>query len=98
MDEVVVDLEATRRQARALLDVADEVSRVRLPDAAQAVAAAMPGSDSCHQALARANAWGLELQAWVADATRVAETIDACLRDLAATDGSAAQALARLRP
>jgi len=98
MDELVVDLEATRRKARALLDVADEVSRVRLPEAAQAVAAAMPGSDSSRQALALADAWGLELRAWVADATRVAEAIETCLRDFAVTDDRAAQALARMRP
>lgn len=97
MDQVQVDPEATARRARELLDVADEVSRVALPEAAQAVAAAMPGSASSRGATELAEAWADELRSLAVDTTRLAEGIEASLRDLATADSGAADALARLR-
>lgn len=96
MDEVRIDPDATRRQAQALLDVVDEVRRVPLPEAAYAVAAAMPGSASCEQAIALAAAWAEELRNWVADATRACEAIDGCVREFEAVDERVATTLSRL--
>lgn len=95
MGEIVVDPVLARRRARALRDLADEVSRVRLAEAAQAVAAALPGSASSRQATALADAWAGELARWVRDATRVAEAIEECLADFAAVDEQAARRMTR---
>jgi hypothetical protein len=87
--EVVI--EAMRKAAAAAGDAAEAAGKVRLGDAVDDVATAMPGSKSGPAATALASTWTDQVKAWSTDAGDYAKNLSSAA-DRYARDEAAAQA------